>query len=94
MTEATLPQHPEHPDNFNRRGYTDMALRIYGGYAPSKLEIEKSTKEESFHVSIEQIRSAEKVIADYIDVERSDGTQITNDELQADCLIKTDEEEC
>ena len=66
MCLTTHTQHPDHPDHFNRRGYVDMALRIYGGYAPSKFEIQKETREESLHISIEQKRSAEIALAKYM----------------------------
>lgn len=62
MTEAAHPQHPDQPDNFNRRGYTDMALRIYGGYAPTKLDIKKDTREVSYQISIEDQIKANKCI--------------------------------
>jgi len=39
MTKAMHPQFPEHPDNLNRRGYTDMAVKIYGVYAPNRHDI-------------------------------------------------------
>jgi hypothetical protein len=45
MTEAVHPQFPNQPDNFNRRAYTDMAIKIYGGYAPSKLDVRQESRE-------------------------------------------------
>jgi len=47
MTKAVHPGHPDQPDNFNRRAYTDMAIRLYGGYAPTKVDVQKAQREES-----------------------------------------------
>jgi hypothetical protein len=43
MSEAVDPRYPDKPDNFNRRFYTDMAIKIYGGYAPTKFDIHKKS---------------------------------------------------
>ncbi len=46
MTEGMHSQHPDQPDNFNRRAYADMAVKIYGGgYAPTKLDVQKESLE-------------------------------------------------
>lgn len=45
MTEAVHPQFQNQPDNFNRRSYTDMAIKIYGGYAPNKLDVRQDSRE-------------------------------------------------
>ena len=75
MTEATLPQYPGHPDNFNRRGYTDMALRIYGGYAPNKLDIRKDSMEVGLQITIEDQIRAEKTLAECIDMDKLDNDE-------------------
>ena len=45
VTEAKHPQFPNQPDNFNRRAYTDMAVKIYGGYAPTKHDIREDSRD-------------------------------------------------
>ncbi|MFX0205850.1 MAG: terminase small subunit [Candidatus Hodarchaeota archaeon] len=60
MSQAMHPQHPDQPDNFNRRAYTDMAVKIYGGYAPSKLDIRKDSRELHVEMTIEEIRAIEE----------------------------------
>jgi|GEM_PF-3566960 len=90
MTEATHPQYPDQPDNFNRRGFTDMALRIYGGYAPAKLDIEKDISEISFEISIEDQIKAEKTLAECHVLEESD---LIIDVNPDDSLLKREEEE-
>jgi hypothetical protein len=66
MTEPVLPNHPDFPDNFNRRAYADMAIRLYGGYAPTKVDVKKDSREEYFRVDIETIRVAEEVTGEKI----------------------------
>ena len=41
VTEAMDPHKPNRPDNFNRRGYTDIALKLYGAYPPTKIELDQ-----------------------------------------------------
>jgi hypothetical protein len=93
MTEATLPQYPGHPDNFNRRGYTDMALRMYGGYAPNKLDIRKDTTEVGLKITIEDQIEADKILAECMKMEKIDNDEIISSELQDDAVIKPEEEE-
>jgi hypothetical protein len=90
MTEATHPQYPDQPDNFNRRGYTDMALKIYGGYAPAKLDIKKDTREISYQISIEDQIKAEKTLAECLDLGEKD---LIIDDHPDDTLLKPEEEE-
>jgi hypothetical protein len=66
MTEAVLPKHPDFPDNCNRRAYADIAIRLYGGYAPAKIEVQKKSQEEYFMVDIETIRIAEEISGEKI----------------------------
>lgn len=49
-----------------------MALRIYGGYAPTKLDIKKDTREISYQISIEDQIKAEKALAECLDLEEDD----------------------
>jgi hypothetical protein len=66
MTEPVLPNHPDFPDNFNRRAYADMAIRLYGGYAPTKVDVKKESREDYFRVDIKTIRLAEEVTGEKI----------------------------
>ena len=60
VTEAMHPQFPDQPDNFNRRAYTDMAVKIYGAYAPTKLDMRMDKREVKLVVSPETIKRAER----------------------------------
>lgn len=40
VTEAMHPLHPAQPDNYNRRGYTDLAMKLFGAYAPTKVDLD------------------------------------------------------
>ena len=60
MTEAMHPLHQNQPDNFNRRAYTDMAMKMYGGYAPAKIDVHKESRELSFELSIETIKKLDE----------------------------------
>ena len=60
MTEAMHPLHPNQPDNFNRRAYTDMAMKMFGGYAPAKIDVHKESRELSFELSIETIKKLDE----------------------------------
>jgi hypothetical protein len=43
-----------------------MAIRLYGGYAPTKVDVKKDSREEYFRVDIETIRLAEEVSGEKI----------------------------
>jgi hypothetical protein len=43
-----------------------MAIKLYGGYAPTKVDIKKDTQEEYFRVDIETIRLAEELSGEKI----------------------------
>jgi hypothetical protein len=81
MTEAVLPKHPDFPDNCNRPAYADMAIRLYGGYAPTKVDVKKDSGEEYFRVDIETIRLAEKIL----------GEKILDDDTPIIAPVKEDE---
>jgi hypothetical protein len=59
-TQAMHPQYPSQPDNFNRRAYTDMAVKIYGGYAPTKYDIRAESRELSIDLTVEDLRKLEQ----------------------------------
>jgi hypothetical protein len=58
VTESMHPQHPDQPDNFNRRAYADMALRLYNAYPPAIVDIEQ--KETVIEISEDLIRRMER----------------------------------
>jgi hypothetical protein len=60
MTEGMHPQHPDQPDNYNRRAYTDMAIRLYGSYAPTKLDVDIDHRQMTIELSPDTIRAIEK----------------------------------
>jgi len=66
MSEAMHPQHPEQPDNFNRRAYTDLAVKIYGGYAPTKYDVRQESRSVNYQVSVEAYRRAEEITGEKI----------------------------
>jgi len=45
VTGAMDPHRPDQPDNYNRRGYTDMALKLFGAYPPTKVEVDQRKAE-------------------------------------------------
>jgi phage terminase small subunit len=59
-TQAMHPQYQSQPDNFNRRAYTDMAVKIYGGYAPTKYDVRSESRELSIELTVEDIRKLEE----------------------------------
>jgi hypothetical protein len=43
-----------------------MAIRLYGGYAPTKVDVKKDSREEYFRVDIETLRLAEEITGEKI----------------------------
>jgi hypothetical protein len=41
VTRAMHPGNPLQPDNFNRKGYLDIALKLFGAYPPIKMELDE-----------------------------------------------------
>jgi len=68
VTEAMHPQFPNQPDNFNRRAYTDMAVKIYGGYAPNKVDIQ----EDSRNITIVLSEEDERSLKEYFRIRKED----------------------
>ncbi len=60
MSEAMHATHPDQPDNFNRRAYTDMAVKVYGGYAPTKYDVRQESLSKHMVVDYDTIRRAAK----------------------------------
>jgi hypothetical protein len=58
VTKAMHPQHSDQPDNFNRRAYAEMALRLYNAFPPAKFDIEQ--KETVIEISEDLIRRMER----------------------------------
>lgn len=62
VTEGMHPHYSDQPDNFNRRAYTDMAIRLYGGYVPSKLDVDIDRRELKIEISPETLAAMKKGI--------------------------------
>ena len=60
ISDAMHPQHPDQPDNYNRRGYTDMALKIHGAYAPTKLDMTVDSREMTIEITPELVKRMEE----------------------------------
>ncbi|TFH37624.1 MAG: hypothetical protein E4G99_02125 [Anaerolineales bacterium] len=60
VTEAMHPLHPDQPDNYNRRGYTDLAMKLFGAYAPTKVDIDIQKKEATIIITPEIIDRLER----------------------------------
>ena len=62
VTKAMDPHKPDQPDNFNRRSYTDMALKIYGAYPPTKIELDQRKLE--IHLTPEVLERIKEIKGD------------------------------
>jgi hypothetical protein len=60
VTEAMHPLRPDQPDNYNRRGYTDLALKMFGAYVPAKVEMDIQKKVASIVLSPEILERLER----------------------------------
>jgi hypothetical protein len=60
VTEAMYPLRPDQPDNYNRRGYTDLALKLFGAYAPTKVDLDIQKKEATIVITPETIERLER----------------------------------
>jgi hypothetical protein len=60
VTEAMNPFHPDQPDNYNRRGYTDIALKLFGAYAPTKIDMDIKKQEAKIIITPEIIDRLER----------------------------------
>ncbi len=60
VTESMHPLHPDQPDNYNRRGYTDLAMKLFGAYAPTKVDVDIQKKEVSIEITPEMIERLER----------------------------------
>lgn len=59
VTKAMHPQHPDQPDNFNRRAYTDLAMKMFGAYPPQKVDVDIEKREVTLDLTpecLERIR--------------------------------------
>jgi len=97
VTEAMHPQNPTQPDNYNRRAYTEMAIKLYGGFAPTKIDLEKHSRHDVY-VDLMTIKLAEEVSGEkYLD---ADGNPVirgdeTKEELESRqyCIFSRSDEE-
>jgi hypothetical protein len=60
MTEARHPLRPDQPDNYNRRGYTDIAMRLFGAYAPTKIDMDIKKQEAKIIITPEILERLER----------------------------------
>ena len=60
VTESMHPFHPDQPDNYNRRGYTDIALKLFGAYAPTKIDMDIKKQEAKIIITPEIIERLER----------------------------------
>lgn len=60
VTEAMNALRPDQPDNYNRRGYTDLAMKLFGAYAPTKVDLDIQKKEATIVITPEIIERLER----------------------------------
>jgi hypothetical protein len=60
VIEAMHPLHPDRPDNYNRRGYTDLALKLYGAFAPTKIDLDIKKQEVKIIITPEIVARLER----------------------------------
>ena len=60
ITEANHPRYSDMPDNYARAKYLDMALRIYGAYAPTKLKVDEERREMKIVLSESAVKRIER----------------------------------
>lgn len=60
VTEAMHPLRPDQPDNYNRRGYTDLAMKLFGAYAPNKVDLDIQKKDVTIELTPEMIDRLER----------------------------------
>jgi len=60
VTEAMHPLRPDQPDNYNRRGYMDLAMKLFGAYAPTKVDLDIQKKEATIVITPEVIERLER----------------------------------
>jgi hypothetical protein len=60
VTEAMHPMRPDQPDNYNRRAFLDIAMRLFGAYAPTKVDVDIEKKEAIIVITPEIIERLER----------------------------------
>jgi len=60
VTEAMHPLRPDQPDNYNRRAFLDIAMRLFGAYAPTKVDLDIQKKEATIIITPEIIERLER----------------------------------
>lgn len=86
VTESMHPLHPDQPDNYNRRGYTDLAMKLYGAYAPTKVDVDIQKQEVSIEITPEMIARLEKY-------ERMKAEMESNSSVYESLLVKSPPDE-
>ncbi len=59
-TEAMHPLRPDQPDNYNRRGYTDLAMKLFGAYSPTKVDLDVRKREYTIQITPEILERLER----------------------------------
>lgn len=72
VTEAMHPLRPDQPDNYNRRGYTDLALKLFGAYAPTKFDMDIKKQEAKIIITPEIIERIERYNRQREEIEAKD----------------------
>ena len=70
VTEAMHALYPNQPDNYNRRGYTDLAMKLFGAYAPTKVDLDIQKKEATIVITPEIIERLERYERQKAELER------------------------
>lgn len=73
LLEAMHPYYRSQPDNKERRQTLDMAFKLVGGYAPTKIDIKKETTAK-YTLTLEDVKRLDKecekeIAKNYIDAE-------------------------
>jgi hypothetical protein len=71
VTEAMHPLRPDQPDNYNRRGYTDLAMKLFGAYAPTKVDVDIQKKVAAIVFTPEAIERLERYERQRAEIEKT-----------------------
>jgi hypothetical protein len=97
MTEAMHAQNPTQPDNYNRRAYADLAIKLYGGYAPTKIDIEKR-EQKGIYITLRTLKDVENITGEKF-LDNNENPMIRGDETDEEldstqiCLPAHDQDE-
>jgi phage terminase small subunit len=60
VTKAMHPLRPDQPDNYNRRAFLDIAMRLFGAYAPTKIDMDIKKQEAKIIITPEILERLER----------------------------------